>query len=176
MTDFYLEAVRAWQGSNRNLWHFAECAAQVSNHQTAALAADCRLSIDTVENYRNAYKLFYRMTVNFEESDIYRMREQTNISLWVAAAKRGKAHDITTLKDYIQIAASEGMTVEQLRVELDSRSATKPEWTKRLQGLVKMLFKLRTDWKTEIPGDKRDEFENWLLGFEKWVKELAEEE
>ena len=176
MTDYYFEAVRSWQSGNKTYWHFAECAAQVDDRRTAALAADCGVSVDTVEVYRRAYKLFYEMTVNFETSDIYRMREHSNISLWIAAAKRRSHHDLKTLKDYLQMATDEKMTVEQLRVELDSRSAVKPEWTKRLQGLIKTLFKLRTDWKTEIPATKRDEFENWLLGFERWVKALAEED
>ena len=116
------------------------------------------------------------MNTTYELPIISEMWKRANISMWIAAAKRHKHHDISTLTEYLQTAMENGMTVEQFRVELDSRSSTRPDWVGRLKGLVKMLFKLRTDWKTEIPANKREEFENWLKGFEKWVKELAEEE
>ena len=129
-----------------------------------------------MENYRNAYRLYYELAVTTENPIISEVWERANISLWIAAAKRRKNHDLSTIAEYLQTATDNGMTVEQLRVELDSRSASRPDWVGRLRGLIKTLFKLRTDWKTEIPADKKEQFENWLEGFERWVKELAEDD
>jgi thymidylate synthase ThyX len=174
MSDYYAEAVRTWQGANRDLKHFAECCALVDGHQTAALATDCRLSVDSIEAYRNAYSLYYSFDV--EASETVRMWEQGNISLWLAAAKRRNSIEPDALKDYLSDAVENGATVEAFRVALDNHNRTKPEWTERLRKLVKTLFKLRTDYKSiDMPPAIRERFERAVQVFEMELQAIAEE-
>jgi hypothetical protein len=174
MMDYYASAVQTWNDTNKTFKEFASACALVEGHRTAALAADCRLSVDSIESYRNAYRLYYDLDI---ESDTSRkLWEQANISLWIAAAKRRNSIPLDALRDYLSDAVDNGATVEQFRVILDNHNRTKPEWAERLRKLVKTLFRLRTDYKTELPPTLRERFERAVQAFETELQAIAESE
>jgi hypothetical protein len=174
MNDHYIDAVRFWNEGEKSKKLFAYECAMVEGRHTLALAQDCRVSIDTIEAYRNAYKLFYAFDI---ESDTSRkLWDGANISLFVDAAKRRNSIHDSALFDYLSDAVTNGATVEALRVVLDNHNRTKPEWTTRLAKLIKTLFKLRTDYKSELPESLRERFENAVHVFELELSAISEVE
>lgn len=164
MTDHYLDAVRFWQDGEKSRKLFAYECAMVDGLQTLALAQDCRVSVDTIEAHRNAWKLFYALDI---ESDTSRkLWDGLNISIWIAAARKVNSLPLDVLRDYLLDALDSGCTVEAFRVMLDNHTRTKPEWTTRLAKVAKLLHKMREDYKSEIPLPLRNMFEIALLDFE----------
>ena len=115
MSEFE-SAVKAWQTSNKNLKEFARCCAMVDDKETARLARACNnLSVDTIENYRRAYRLYYAHI----ESDTYqKMWDEMNISMFVTAAKAQKDYQPAELTSKLAEAYECEYTVEQFRAVL----------------------------------------------------------
>lgn len=171
MTDHFTEAVACHDGAQKNIKEFAYHAACVSGERTAELAKACGRSVDWVENQRRAYRLYYR---NCESVLTRKLWDELNIEMFVTAAKHEKQYTEAELIDKLAEAWEHGYTVEQFRAVLSV--GNKPEWTVRLQRVVKNVWKLYTDYKPEIPPAKRDKFEKAVNQFFDAVKELAEAE
>jgi len=178
--DYYTEAVRAWQNANRNLKLFAKCCAQVNDRQTKALAADCKVKEDTIENYRLAYWLYTEIQGMAHEnaSEPDRIWEEANISLWVKAARLRTSLKLPLAKawDYLKTAADEGMTREQLGAHVDEKENDTPHWLRRLRSVIRMLMPARDDWKTELPPEKRERYERAVEQFTAELKAIAEDD
>ena len=120
------EAVRLWQEGDQARKLFARECAMVSGRRTQALADDCRVSVDTIENHRNAYRLAYAL--DLETSDTNRIWEGAGIALWIAAAKKRETIPDETLRGYLSDALANGTTAEAFRLLLENHNRTKPEW------------------------------------------------
>ena len=178
--DYYTAAVSKWQGANRDLKKFAEYAAQVSGHRTAALAADIRRSVDTVENYRNAWLLYQRLirAELIAPSELARMWEVADISIWVKATQLQKRLDLRllTIQDYISAAVDGGMTREQFGAAVDDKENLTPPWLRRLRRVVALLIGGREDWMTEMPIEKRARYTAAADRFAAELQTIAESE
>lgn len=168
------EAVRLWREGDQARKLFARECAMVSGRRTQALADDCRVSVDTIENHRNAYRLAYAL--DLETSDTNRIWEGVGIALWIAAAKKRETIPDETLRGYLSDALANGTTIEAFRLLLENHNRTKPEWSSRLKRIVRQLFKLRTDFKNEFPAAARERFENAVQAFEREMQEIAQME
>jgi hypothetical protein len=160
----FLRAVQAWKDMQSDGRQLAYYASLVDDGMTKRLADACGISVDKIESYRLAYRLYYANC----ESDTYRkLWEGLNISLWIVTARSKNPKRM----EYLQEAAERKYTVEQLRAVLVVDN--KPEWTLRLQRIVKQVWKLLTDYKPEIETAKRERFEEAVKAFYKAVEELA---
>jgi len=150
--DYYIEAVSAWQQANRNLKHFAECCYHVSGTATQALAQDCGCSVDTIENYRNAYTLFIELDGEISER-VRKFWGQANISLWIKAAQiRIRLYlPLSTIWEYLQTATLEHMTRETFAAHVDEKENDTPKWIRRLKSAIRFLAPSRYDYKSEMP-------------------------
>ena len=175
MTDaHYFEAVRLWGEGEKSRRLFAYECAMVEGKHTSALAADCRLSVATIGDYRNAYILAYALDLELSETS--QMWNGLNISLWVAAARKRSSIPDEALRGYLNDAMVTGCTVESFRVILDNHNRTKPEWVTRLTRMVKSLGKLITDWKPEMSPELRARFDKATAWYAKELQEIAEAE
>lgn len=176
--DYYIEAVRTWQQSNKNLKHFAECCAMVDGKRTAALAADCKASVDTIQNYRNAYILYQQLVTNLETSEPARIWDEANVSLWVKAAQLKTRLGLSLEKvfEYLQTANEHNMTREQMAAVVDEKENKVPQWLRRIRHAIRILFPTRDDWKTEMPMEKRTRYEEATGRYVKELQAIAEEE
>ena len=173
MNDYYLEAVRTWQQSDKNLKHFAECCANVDGTRTLALAQDCKCSVDTIENYRNAYALYYRLIELPNSSEVWR---EAHISLWVKAAKLQKVLGLSDEKimDYLQTASEEGMSRETFAAHVDNKENHIPQWQRRILHVVKLLTGTRHDWKSEMPPELQKRFDEATEIYSTALQQIAD--
>lgn len=153
MSDYYFEAVRTWQQANRNLKHFAECCANVSGRETAALAADCGLSPDSIEQYRSVYSLYYR---NIESEPVRKLWESAPMHIWRAAVKLQARYNLTDDQTVDYIDTGREMTRESFSAHVDERENKLPKWIRVIRDIARSLR--RDDWMTEIPHSLRDEY------------------
>ena len=153
--NYYLEAVRAWQNSNKNLKHFAECCYHVSNRETQALAQDCGCSVDTIEKYRLAYTLYTELETSAQGGFLW---DSANISLWVKAAQLRQRLEIPLEKtqEYLSTAVEHNMTRESFAAHVDEKENKVPKWIRVIHDISRKLK--RDDWATEIPHDLRDRY------------------
>lgn len=178
MTDHYTEAVRIWQQANKDLKHFSMCCALVDGRRTAFLAQDCKVSVDTIENYRNAYILFQHLQINLETSEPARIWEEANISLWVKAAQLKKRLNLSVAKtfEYLQTASDENMTRESFAAHVDEKENDTPKWIRRILHAVRILKPSKDDWKTEMPIEKRTRYEQATARYVGELEEIAQSE
>ena len=157
MSDYYTEAVRTWQQSDKNLKHFAECCANVDGRKTLALSQDCKCSVDTIENYRAAYVLYYRLIEHPNCSEVW---QNAHISLWVKAARLQKQLHLSNEKiyEYLQIADEAGMSRETFAAHVDTKENKTPQWIRRIKHAARILFPAKNDWVEEIPLDRRERY------------------
>lgn len=172
--EYYLEAVRAWQQANRNLKHFAECCAKVSGAQTEALAADCKVSIDTIESYRRAYWLYEEL---MDKSERARIWEQANITLWVKAAQLRTRFDLSLEKtwDYLEIANDVHMTRESFAAHVDEKENNTPKWIRRLRQAIRFLAPSKNDYKSDMPPELQTRYEQAVTAFVSELQAIAGE-
>ena len=173
--DYYAEAVRTRGAADKNLKHFAECCANVSNKRTAALAADCKCSPDTIESYRNAYRLAYRLMVEQESEHARKLWEDAPIELWKAAAKLAKQYNLDneTIYEYLTIGNEHGMSRESFSAHVDEKENHVPKWIRSLKQINRLL--LRDDWATEIPYELQDEYRQAKEHFANVLERIAQE-
>lgn len=171
MSEVLEQAVTAWWAGDKNRKEFAYFASLVQGKDTAVLADKCWLSVDAIESYRNTYRLYYR---NIESEAHRKLWDVLNIGLWMLAAKHTKDYTDAELMEKLQEAHDRRYHYRQFAAVLSVGS--KPEWTVRLQRVVKNIWKLYTDYKPEIPPQKRERFEQAAKQFFDAVQELAEEE
>ena len=170
----YGEAVRLWQEGDQTRKLFAYECAMVDGRRTLALAQDCRVSVDTIENHRNAYRLAYAL--DLETSDTNRIWEGVGITLWIhAAKKRGEISD-ETLRSYLNDALDNGTTPEAFRVLLNNHNRSNPEWASRLLRIAKYLLNFRRDYKAGLPLTVQERFENAARAFESELEHIAQME
>jgi len=174
--DHHIEAVRAWRQANKDLKHFAECCWHVDESDTKAVADDCKCSHDTVTNYRNAYGLYLDFGGDGYEP-ARNIWEEANIALWVKAARLRSSLELSNWKtwEYLQTAALEGMTREQLGAHVGEKENDTPHWLRRLRSVIRMLMPARADWKTELPPEKRARYEKAVAEFTAELKAIAED-
>lgn len=153
-----------WQAANRDLKLFAECCYHVSGRETAALAADCGLSVDAIEGYRLAYALKIELDGIRAGSEVW---EKSNISLWVKAARmrRSLGMDLEKIAEYLEVAANEQMTREQFAAHVDEKENRIPRWARRLNTIWKSLQKMNDDYKSEMPPPIRERYERAVKAF-----------
>jgi len=177
MTDHYVEAVRLWQASNKNMRLFAQCCAMVDGRKTSALAADCKVSVDFIEAHRNAYRLYCEIKTNIELPLVTEVWDKANEGLWVKAAQLRTRLDMTLDKtwDYLQIASDEGMSRETFAAHVDTKENHTPQWLRRLKWVASKLFPSKDDWKTEMPIEKRERYDHAVAVFTAELKAIAEE-
>lgn len=159
MDDFSL-AVECWNNSQDDLRGFAKYAARVSGEQTKLLAEACKCSVDKVENYRRAYRLFYELQRYVETPDISRMWAESDVSLWVESAKLKSKYELDLFTIYNYMRDGEGMSIEAYRAHVDADCDKRPEWVRRLATIDKKLTKLETDYMSEVPPDVQAVFRN----------------
>lgn len=172
--DWHITAVNAWQNANRNLKQFAEACANVSNHKTAALAADCGCSVDTVERYRNAWKLYQELErENFRT--VRKLWEDGNIALWRKAPELRARLGLSLEKtyDYLQTGIENGMSRETFSAHIDEKENTTPKWLRVLQRVTDLLR--RDDWMVEMPIEKRERYEQARERFTAELEEIGRE-
>lgn len=178
MNDYYIEAVRTWQQANKDLKKFSQCCAMVDGRRTQALAQDCKVSVDTIENYRNAYILYQQIDIELETSEPVRIWDEANIALWV------KAHHLKTrlklsnevIFDYLKTASEHNMTRESFAAHVDEKENDTPKWIRRIRHAIHVLFPSRNDWKTEMPIEKRTRYDEATARYVEELKEIAESE
>lgn len=178
MTDYYIEAVSTWQQSDKNLKHFAECCANVDGNRTLALAQDCKCSVDTIENYRRAYRLYYFLEVEIESEPVRKLWQSAHISLWVRAAKLQKSLNLSNAKtmEYLQIASEEGMSRETFAAHVDTKENHTPQWIRRIRHAARILFPAKNDWVEEIPLERRERYRKATDWYISELEAIAEAE
>lgn len=168
MTNHYDNAVSYWDGHNKNLQKFAESCAFVSGKDTARLAAEIRVSPDTVESYRNTYRMYRAILSHIEDPEIDRLWRETNISIWTRAAKIRSASGMSYEKiyGYIATAFAKGMTVERfgVYVEQEERGRYVAKWVRQLITFSKKI-KNYFDGKfmEQVPQDKQERLRNLMV-------------
>ena len=176
--DYYIAAVAAWQAANKNLKHFAQCCAQVSDLETAALAADCKCSPDTIERYRRAWWLYQEMGGGLPNGSdgIDALWESAGIGLWVKAARLRTTLEIPLpkIREYLETANAEGMTREQFAANVDAAENKRPVWERVLLSMVERLSK--PAWISKMPEDKRARYEKALAWFAAELQAITEGE
>lgn len=173
---YYIEAVRTWQDVNRKLKHFAECCYHVSNRETRALAEDCGCSVDTIENYRNAWTLYTEL--GGEKSERFGFLWDTaSISLWVKAAQMRRKLEIPLERtaDYLETAIKEDMTRDQFAAVVDEKENKTPKWARALQSVAAKLSTIEARWVTSMPDDKRERYHKAVRDFQAALEEIAGE-
>jgi len=173
--DWYAEAVRSRKGSDDKLKHFAECCAMVSGERTKDLAADCLCSVDTIEQYRNAYRLFVVLETNIESEQVRKLWEARPIEIWKSAAKIWGRYDLSPQVVFDYIEDAEGMSRESFSAHVDEKENKTPKWLRRLRGVAKSLCNMGDDWKTEIEPELRDEFDAWTEQGAELLDRIAKE-
>jgi hypothetical protein len=173
--NYYLEAVSAYQQANKSLKHFAECCYHVSDRETKALAQDCKCSVDTIENYRNAYTLFIELGGETSEP-VRKLWERTNIALWVKAAQLRirLSLSLPTTQDYLETASRNNMTRESFAAHVDEKENNTPKWIRRLQSVISRLAPIKQDYRSEIPAELQTEFDAALDEFIRRLQKLLE--
>ena len=166
MTDYYLEAVQTWQQANRDLKHFSACCAMVKGRQTSALAADCGLSPDSIELYRNTYSLYYR---NIESEPVRKLWELAPMHIWRAAVKIQNRYALSDSETLEYISEGKEMTRESFSTHVENKENKEPQWIRRFRSISKKLSSMLGDWMTEIPAGKRERFQ---IAAENFAKEL----
>lgn len=158
MSEYYIEAVHTYQQANKNLKHFAYLCAMVDGKKTAALADDCKCSVDTIEQYRNAYVLRMRMEIELESEHVRKLWESVNIDVWKKAAQLWSRLDLTTsqMSEYLIVADEHGMSRDSFAAHVDEKENKLPKWIRVIRGIARSLR--RDDWMTEIPHSLRDEY------------------
>ena len=172
--EYYLEAVRAWQNSNKNLKHFAECCYHVSDRATQALAKDCGCSVDTIENYRNAWTLHLELG---ESERVRKAWDSATIALWVKAAQLRQRLEMTPERtfEYLETAIQSNMTRESFAAHVDTKENKTPQWIRRLKAAISHLRPSRDDWKTEMPFELRQRYDKAVSRFTAELEEIAQE-
>ena len=173
MTDYHREAVETWQQANRNLKHFAACCAMVSGKKTAALAADCGLSPDSIELYRNVYSLYYR---NMESEPVRKLWETAPMHIWRAAVKMQKTYNLTDEEAIEYIHTGKDMTRESFSAHVDNKENKLPQWVRRFKRLGRTISRMLGDWMTEIPAGKREQFQQAADNFAQELQKIMENE
>jgi hypothetical protein len=117
--------------------------------------------VDTIEQYRNAYKLFYYLGTHIESEQVRKLWDARPIEIWKSAAKAWGRYDPTpyTLIGYLEDA--ENMSRESFSAHIDEKENKTPKWLRRLKTFARGLRNMGNDWKTEIEPDLRDEFDDW---------------
>ena len=175
--DYYILAVSAWQQANRSLKHFAECCYHVSDRQTQVLAQDCGCSVDTIENYRNAYTLYTELGGDTSEP-ARKLWEHSSIALWVKAAQLRIRLSLSTDKilDYLQTASENNMTREQFAAQVDNAENDTPMWLRRLRSAIKFLKPSRDDYKgADMPPEVRERYDKAVEWFVSELEQIAGE-
>jgi hypothetical protein len=173
-TEYYLEAVRAWQQANKNLKHFARCCYHVSNRETQALAADCGCSVDTIEKYRMAYSLYTELETSAQGGFLW---DSANISLWVKAAQLRQRLDIPldTVHEYLETAIDHNMTRESFAAHVDGKENKTPIWIRRLRNAIKVLSPSKQDFKSEMRPDLRERYDTAVERFSSELQAIIRE-
>jgi len=161
MTDFYIEAVRLYSEGDHKRKLFAEACAYVSGERTQDLAADCECSVDTIEQHRNAYRLYRIRDKNIESEQVRKLWEELKIDKWKTAAKLYARYDMSPFRVYDYLTESKGMSRESFSAHVDEKENCTPKWIRRLVSFARGLRNMGEDWKTEIKPDLRDEFDAW---------------
>ena len=117
-----LEAARAWGKSDDALWVFAEKAAPIVGRRdgdTALLAQAIKRSVDTVESYSSAWKL-WETALRWSPTYAEHWRADLSIGHFVAVARKwlGKQIETEDALNYLAQARAECLSVEDLRKKL----------------------------------------------------------
>jgi len=173
-SDWIAAAVKAKDGADKNLKRFAECCANVSGRRTAELAGSCECSVATVEAYRNAYKLYYVMSVNLESEHVQKLWESATIELWKAASRLQVRYDLSyqDVFEYLKTGKENGMSRESFSAHIDEKENSIPKWLRVIKDIAKKLR--RDDWKTEIPAELRDEYDEKKSALAEVLERIAE--
>ena len=176
MTDYYHAAKSAWQSAENNKWAFAEAAAYVAGIQTRELADDLKISVSTVENYRNAYELYYKLCQRYETSETFTMRDQLYVSIFWVAARAVRKYQLTpdAILEHLRFARDEKLSVDQFGAHVDNVENKTPAWIRRIESIVRTVKKLMDDYKSELPLEKQERAHEIFSTFAKDLQELAE--
>jgi len=161
MSDYYHEAVRTWQQADKNLKLFSECCAFVSNKYTASLADDCGVSVDTIERYRNMYKMYRWLDTHIESERVRKLWEGASVAIWRKCAEFWIRYDLNpdTVLEYLQTGKDSNMTRESFSAHVEEMHNKLPGWLRHLKKAVSYLRKLSGDFKSELPPEFQDEFD-----------------
>lgn len=169
------KAIKAYKGSDRNLKEYSEHAAQVSGVETRMLADAIGVSPDTVENHRNAYKLYYELGRHFENPEPVRLWEILNFTIWATMAKKASAYGLSYETTLEHLEHAEGMTVREFRQHIDDAENPSPAWVRSIRNVVRSLKKLLNGYMSEMPPDKQKIFRCAVNEFLAKLKELMED-
>jgi DNA repair ATPase RecN len=172
----YEEAVKAWKQSENNRREFAHQASLVSGEQTKELAAVLKISRSTVENYRNAYQLYYQMNKYFETRETSTLWEELYPSIWIAAARATRKFKMSPEKvlEHLQHAKECDLSVDAFAAHVDSCENKVPEWMRRFIRIKENILKMMDDFMPELEPEKQTKlrklFRDFVDGLEELVK------
>jgi hypothetical protein len=174
--DYYREAVELSQRIDKDFKRFSFCCAQVSGKRTGSLAADCKMSVATIEKYRNAYALKVRFEIDHRPSErVTKLWNAAPMSLWRKAAELESSLGLSLDKiwDYLETASEYGMTRESFSAHIDEKENHTPKWIRRLQSAIRFLKPLRDDYKgADMPPEIRTEFDRLVAEFATGLERL----
>lgn len=177
--DYYLEAVATAQELSKKQKHFAECCANVSGKRTQALAQDCGLSVDSIEQYRNTYFLYTTLQDYFRTSErVRKLWETAPFHLWRVAAQLHVRLNLSLDKtlEYLATAGKQRMTREQFAAHVDEKENDTPKWKRRLLSAMRLLKPSKDDYKSEMPPKAQARYEQWISYSARELEEIAEME
>jgi len=159
--DWYAAAVLAKQRADRNLKQFAEACSHVSDRRTAALAADCGCSPDTIERYRAAWNLYQEIGRVAKFRTVRKLWETGSLALWRKAPELRTRYALTLEQtwEYLQTGIEHRMSRDSFSAHVDEKENDTPKWIRRLQHAIRVIAPIRNDYREEMPPDIRAEFD-----------------
>ena len=169
------QAARTWDDGEQKRRLFAAQAAIVSGSGTKILAARIGRSVSTVENYRNAYKLYYHLMKREETSQLDRMWNELYPSHWIKASQAVSAYNLSpdAILEHLEHAHKTGMSVPAFRAFLDEAENPNTQWIRSVKNMVRSANALRDSYMSDVPPDKQRLVRILVKVIERLAKELA---
>ena len=169
------QAARTWDDGENCRRKFAEQAAYVSGSGTKILAARIGRSVSTVENYRNAYRLYYHLQRYFETSEMTRMWNELYPNHWVRAAKAVKDYNLLpeTIYEHLEHALEFNLSIEAFGAHITEAEAPNTQWIRSVKSLARSANALRDSYMSDVPPDKQRLVRILVKVIERLAKELA---
>ena len=169
------QAARTWDDGEQKRRLFAAQAAIVSGSGTKILAARIGRSVSTVENYRNAYRLYYHLQRYFETSEMTRMWNELYPNHWVRAAKAVKDYNLLpeTIYEHLEHALKYNLSIDAFGAHITEVESPNTQWIRSVRNIARSANALRDSYMSDIPPDKQRLVRILVKVVERLVKELA---
>ena len=170
------QAGQEWDSREAYTRKFCELAALVSGEGTAKLAARIKRSVSTVENYRNAYKLYYYLNKEIETSETSTMWDDLYPSIWQVMARQAKKHNLSpnVVLEHLRHAKECGLSVDAFAAHVESVENKIPEWQRRFIRIKDGILKLMNDYMPELSPKKQEKLRQLFRDFVAGLEELSE--